>query len=148
MLKRGPTLPTLVLPALLMAGCNAIGPDPADTWNRVDVDPRLTHAYTGFGFDLFRELRADEPDGNVFASPTSAAFALALTYNGAVGQTAEEMAQALGIEGMTLDEVNDANRTWIDALADTQDRRAELAVANSMVSPGPDAAGGVRRAHP
>jgi serine protease inhibitor len=103
-----------------------------ETWKKVELDERLTHAYTGFGFDLFRELRAENPEGNVFASPTSAAFALAMTYNGATGQTAEEMAIALGIKGMTRDEVNAANRAWIDALADTQDRRAELAIANSI----------------
>jgi serine protease inhibitor len=126
-----------LLTAIALLGLPAcetvLSPAPGgETWTKVELDERLTHAYTGFGFDLFRELRAESPERNVFASPTSAAFALAMTYNGAVGQTAEEMAIALGIEGMTRDEVNAANRAWIDALTDTQDRRAELAIANSI----------------
>jgi len=123
----------LILAALPFAACNGIvTPIPEEAWAKVEIDERLTYAYTGFGFDLFRELRSEGPDGNVFVSPTSAAVALALAYNGAVGRTAEEMATVLGIEEMTRDEVNAANRAWIDALANTQDRRAELAIANSI----------------
>jgi len=124
---------TVTVAGLLLAGCDAFGPQPPKaTWTPVELDQRVTDAYTGFGFSLFRQLRSDDPDGNVFVSPTSAAFALAMTYNGAVGQTAEEMAAALGIEGMTREEVNAANRAWLDALADTQDPVAELAIANSI----------------
>jgi serine protease inhibitor len=133
--RTAPSGALLTAIALLgLPACDTVfSPAPGgEAWTKVELDERLTHAYTGFGFDLFRELRAENPEGNVFASPTSAAFALAMTYNGATGQTAEEMAIALGIKGMTRDEVNAANRAWIDALADTQDRRAELAIANSI----------------
>jgi serine protease inhibitor len=124
----------LLAPVVLLAGCDRItGPgDPKATWTRISLDERVTDAYTGFGFELFRTLRADDPAGNVFVSPTSAAFALAMTYNGAVGQTADEMARALGIEHLDVQTVNETSRTWLAALRQTGDPRAELAVANSV----------------
>src|SRR5205807_4200160 len=46
-----------------------------------------------FAFDLYAQLRARE--GNLFFSPYSISTALAMTYGGARGPTAEEMATAL-----------------------------------------------------
>ena len=50
-----------------------------------------------FSFDLFEVLRAEE-EGNIFVSPHSISTALAMTYGGADGGTADEMAQALRFE--------------------------------------------------
>jgi serine protease inhibitor len=46
-----------------------------------------------FGLDLYGKLR--EKEGNLFFSPYSISTALAMTYAGARGQTAEEMAKTL-----------------------------------------------------
>ncbi len=46
-----------------------------------------------FAFDFYNELKDEE--GNIFFSPYSISFALAMTYEGARGQTAEEMASVL-----------------------------------------------------
>src|SRR5262245_29588483 len=46
-----------------------------------------------FAFDLYARLR--DKDGNLFYSPYSISTALAMTYAGARGQTAEQMAQTL-----------------------------------------------------
>ncbi|HZT83548.1 MAG TPA: serpin family protein [Gemmataceae bacterium] len=46
-----------------------------------------------FALDLYAKLRAQE--GNLFLSPASIATALAMTYGGARGETAEQMAKAL-----------------------------------------------------
>ncbi|SIS11707.1 serpin family protein [Natronorubrum thiooxidans] len=48
-----------------------------------------------FSLELLAELRADEPDENLFFSPYSVSVALAMTYAGARGETAAEMADAL-----------------------------------------------------
>src|SRR4051812_15674619 len=61
-------------------------------------DPRasrttLVDDNTHFAFDLFGKLRAQE--GNLFLSPYSISSALAMTYAGARGETAAEMAKAL-----------------------------------------------------
>src|SRR5205807_2704219 len=46
-----------------------------------------------FAFDLYSQLRGQ--DGNLFLSPYSISTALAMTYGGARGRTAEQMAKAL-----------------------------------------------------
>lgn len=50
-------------------------------------------ANTAFALDLYAHLRAQ--DGNIFISPYSVSTALAMTYAGARGQTAAEMAATL-----------------------------------------------------
>ncbi len=53
---------------------------------------------TEFALDLYGKLRAQEvraQDGNLFFSPYSISTALAMTYAGARGETADEMAKAL-----------------------------------------------------
>ena len=54
---------------------------------------RVVKGNSGFGFDLYQELKSEE--GNIFFSPYSISIALAMTYAGARGQTEEEMAEVL-----------------------------------------------------
>ena len=67
-----------------------------------DVDDELlaeqVRGNVEFALDLLAELREKEPDGNLFFSPYSVSVALAMTYAGARGETAEEMAEALRYE--------------------------------------------------
>ena len=59
-----------------------------------DADRRaLVASNTGFGLDLYAKLRT--VDGNLFYSPYSISDALAMTYAGARGATADEMARTL-----------------------------------------------------
>ena len=53
----------------------------------------LADGNSAFAFDLYRALRAQ--DGNLFYSPHSISLALAMTYAGAGGQTASQMANTL-----------------------------------------------------
>jgi serpin B len=50
----------------------------------------VVNANNKFAFDLYSEVDKSE-DGNIFYSPYSISAALAMTYEGAKGQTAEEM---------------------------------------------------------
>jgi serine protease inhibitor len=122
------------VPLLVAAGCSEVtAPDPgAAAFQRVPLDAALVQGYTGFGFTLFERLAAAAPGENLFVSPTSAAFALAMTYNGAAGETHEAMARTLGMGDLPMERVNAGNRAWLDALRDTQDPRVELSLANSI----------------
>lgn len=53
----------------------------------------LVNGNSSFAFDLYRMLK--EEDGNLFYSPYSVSMALAMTYAGARGETAEQMADTL-----------------------------------------------------
>jgi serpin B len=53
----------------------------------------LVEGNSAFAFELYQALK--EEDGNLFYSPYSISLALAMTYAGARGETAEQMADTL-----------------------------------------------------
>lgn len=95
------------------------------------VDTRLVAANTGFGFNLFRELSRQESGQNIFISPASVAMALAMTYNGADGGTKEAMAKALGLQEMSLEELNRASAD-LKTILENPDPGVQLTIANSL----------------
>jgi len=69
-------------------------------------------AVNSFCFNLFRQMFNDPNiDNNIFLSPYSIFTALAMTYEGARGLTAEEMADVLNIE-----QDNDSFHQYVDML--------------------------------
>lgn len=96
-----------------------------------EVDPRLVEAQTRFGFNLFSRILKQEPNRNVFISPSSIAIALSMTYNGAEGETARAIAKTLELEGLDRSEVNQANADLRSRL-ESPDPKVELAIANSL----------------
>ena len=66
--------------------------------------PPLAKSNNAFAVDLYRKLADDK--GNVFASPSSIHTALAMTYAGARGRTASQMAKTLSLPA------DKAGSTW------------------------------------
>ena len=97
----------------------------------VSVAERLISANTEFGFNLLAELLKQGPGENIFVSPLSVSTALAMTYNGAAGQTQQAMAKALRLEGMDLGEVNRASAALFRSLGGLNPE-VELNIANSL----------------
>jgi len=58
----------------------------------------MVAADRAFAFDLYRTLVAEE-DGNLFMSPYSISTAMSIVLAGARGQTADELAAALAVDG-------------------------------------------------
>lgn len=96
-------LASLTILVLLLAGC--IGPEQPGppTGQRTPIPPVTTtsapvsdsqqsgvDANNRFAIDLYTRL-ADQGDGNIFFSPFSISSALAITYEGARGNTADEI---------------------------------------------------------
>ncbi len=82
-----------------------------------------------FSAALFQESAANK--GNVMISPASVYLALAMTLNGADGETKEAMLKVLADQGMTVEMLNKASRDWITLLNKTGEKTT-LAVANSI----------------
>ncbi len=95
------------------------------------ADKNLVDANTGFGFNIFKELTSEDKDQNVFISPLSILLALAMTYNGAVGDTNLAMAEALQFKGFDLEELNSGFRDLLVSIKNA-DSDIELAIANSI----------------
>ena len=97
------------------------------------IDPRLTAANTEFAFKLFSQVYGEQGEENIFISPASIAFALAMTYNGASGDTQTAMAQTLELQDMSLEDVNNAYGALKSTLENI-DPNVELAIANALWS--------------
>ena len=95
------------------------------------VDPRLVSANTGFAFDLFKVLLAEDVNTNVFISPLSVSIALAMLYNGAESMTRDAMAKTLNFGNMTLDEINQEYSNLIQSLENV-DQSVNLLIGNSV----------------
>jgi len=83
----------LFIPILLAAALNSRAQEPAaEKTPSTAVNPLIT-ASNAFAFDLYKQL--SEKPGNIFFSPYSIDAALAMTYEGARGLTADEMENVL-----------------------------------------------------
>jgi len=87
----------LAIPLLGCSAKNPLQPDPVDPIQERQLAPQvaadavpLVEANNRFAFDLYARLR--DQGGNLFLSPFSVSTAFGMTYAGAAGQTAEEMA--------------------------------------------------------
>ncbi len=86
---------------IALAGCQAGGAGVANVQPVVvskEDASQLAHDGTTFGFELYKTVAAESEAGdNLFLSPWSVHAALAMTYAGARGQTANEMRSALSL---------------------------------------------------
>ena len=95
------------------------------------VEPQLAAADNTFGLKLFAALQKHDSAKNVFISPSSVALALAMVYNGAGTTTKDAMAATLGLQGMTIADVNKANSDLI-AVLQNPDPKVKLTIADSL----------------
>ncbi len=120
----------LLCAILIGGGCSLFGAEglaaPVE-----ELDERLVDANNGFGFNQFRELVGSEPEKNIFISPASVITALAMTYNGADGETKTAMEEVMLLQGMSMDEINAAFADLLTILQNP-DPKVELSVANSL----------------
>ncbi|MBR1674740.1 MAG: serpin family protein [Eubacterium sp.] len=99
---------------------------PASTADEVEAFKKAT---ANLAFKIMKVLSTKEPGKNIMISPDSIITALAMTANGAKGETLEEMLGILGA-GMTLEEYNKALSGYNKKLASLTG--VKFAAANSI----------------
>ncbi|PKL75952.1 MAG: proteinase inhibitor I4 serpin [Candidatus Melainabacteria bacterium HGW-Melainabacteria-1] len=92
---------------------------------------QLPEAQTRFAFKVFQDLFTQAPQANHFMSPLSLSIALSMLYNGASGETQQEMAQAMQLQGMNLAELNQGNLVLRKRLANPG-AGVEILIANAL----------------
>ncbi len=95
------------------------------------VSKKIVSANNRFACQLLSELVKREEDKNIFLSPTSISFALAMTYNGAEGETKSAMAKTLNLQELELQELNEGFFALKNLLTQP-DPKVELRIANSL----------------
>ena len=84
-----------------------------------------------FAFNLLRETQAQFDGSNLFLSPMGVTIVASMLANGANGPTYDEIVEAIGLKGYTLDQVNDCYATLVSALYKV-DRSVSFSLANSI----------------
>jgi serine protease inhibitor len=92
---------------------------------------RLVEADNTFGLKIFQQIRDESEKDNLMISPLSISVALAMAYNGADGDTRDEMRETMELNGLTTEEINASYKMLIDALQ-SLDKNVEFNIANSI----------------
>ena len=109
-------LPIILLGMILLTACGPQPAPPADDtgWTSEGVQG-AANSNNRFAFDLYSEL--NKGSGNIFVSPWSISTALAMAYEGARGETAEQMRKVFYFN------------------PDDADRRASFASMHNILNP-------------
>jgi serpin B len=94
-------------------------------------EEKLSEANTHFAINLFQQLGASPETKNIFFSPYSIHQALAMTMNGNEGEVLQEFIQILQMEGMSLEEANQAVSDLTTFLLEV-DPKVKLNIANGI----------------
>ncbi len=123
-----------VILILFLSGCTepVPGPKPVadDSGATAEGVSELVHGNNQFALELYKEFQGTEQGKNIFFSPWSMSFALGMTFEGAKGQTAEEMQSVLHLPA------DDTARRFSFAkvynLINSGDKPYKLSTANAL----------------
>ena len=92
----------------------------------------LIESENSFAFDIFKKVMDNSGvSENVIISPLSISYALSMTLNGASGTTRDAMLEALRVNGITPEIINNSYKSLSEALL-TVDKRILISIANSV----------------
>lgn len=93
---------------------------------------KIIAADNRFGFELLNKVVvAAESQQNLMISPMSVSLALGMLYNGAEGDTRQQMQDMLHKSGLSPDEVNQSYKELVSGL-ESHDPKVELSIANAI----------------
>jgi len=128
---KGETTPDTAFAPHVESGVSALQAPPACT-TPVVVDERLVAAINGFGFDLLAQVMGEDLDSSTLVAPLGTHVLLTMLYNGAMGETRQEMRAALGLREMSMRSVNEG---YADLLQDMEapGRGIEVTALNALL---------------
>ncbi|MCE7067579.1 serpin family protein [Dyadobacter sp. CY326] len=109
-----------------------VGPGEVNKVNPIQISSRISEGTNDFAFKFLHTLQKTQPaNENMFVSPLSLHMALGMLLNGAEEGTADEIRKALEMEGVSIDDLNNAYKTLINDLP-VADSKVTLGLANSI----------------
>ncbi len=115
---------------LIFTGCGQKATENKVIFSEEDVDQNVINHSNQFGFELLKQLKEDEGE-NIFISPLSISIALAMTVNGADGETKQAMLEAIGQQGVSVADINESYQALINIIQ-YSDPSVQLSIANSL----------------
>ena len=127
----------LMTTSVLLVSCGSISADATDLTAvytakqtiQQDLSDEFIRGQTAFALNLLQNTAKAKPDENILLSPYSLMQQLAMSANGAAGNTAREMTGVLAGE-MPIDKLNEQMSAWRGNQPDTSQCR--LVTANSI----------------
>ena len=92
---------------------------------------QLIEADNTFGLEIFQKIRETSNSENIMISPLSISVAFAMAYNGADSDTKTEMENAMKLNGLTTEQINDAYKMLIKGLQ-SLDKDVVFEIANAI----------------
>jgi len=114
-----------LFPGLLLVGLITVAAVPSDTEVR-----NIAQENNAFAFDLYKEITKKE-QGNLFFSPFSISTAMAMTYAGADGSTAEEISKVMHFGPNTL-AFHKSYGNYLSVLDQNAEGHIQLRIANKL----------------
>ena len=115
-----------------VTGCEGAIKDKIDkSYDTKQIDKEIVERNVEFAFDIFKELNKEDAYENIFISPLSISTALSMTYNGAAGETKEDMAEALKYGGIDIEKINNTYNNLLPYLMQA-DEKVEIDISNSI----------------
>lgn len=138
--------------AVAIVGCSQDDPDPINNGDPIRKDEpqtvpdtpyvkiqlsrgeaQVADAGQAFAWNLFDKVSVEHDGENLCLSPLSANIALTMLLNGAEGETLAELKNALGLNGLSVEEINENSMFLMSELLD-RDNNCSLLAANSIWS--------------
>jgi len=95
------------------------------------LDTALVSGNTKFAVNLLHQIAEQDSGKNIFISPLSISICLSMVYNGASGETREEMANALQLQDLNPGDMNNSFASLLKLLS-SLDENVKLLIANSL----------------
>lgn len=124
---------SIFLLATVLISCTDTSPElPVSDLTPSEKSAQIISADNRFGLELFRKVSSSQTEQkNIMISPLSVSLALAMVYNGADGNTKQQMEAMLHKSGLTPEDINQSYKDLVSGLA-SHDPKVELSISNAI----------------